>query len=132
MRAILHLSLAIEAAHNTNRDIFVCYLDFKSAYPSVNHTQLIRVLHFLGLPEDFIQVVTNLYRGASTTFLTPHGPTDPISIDNGTLQGDPLSPLLFDLMVEPLIRWLANSGAGFTLPDDSTLASKWYADDATC
>jgi len=48
-------------------------------------------------------LVSNLYNGVTTEFITPHGRTSPVEIRRGTLQGDPISLLLFDLMVEPLI-----------------------------
>ena len=96
----------------------------------MSHTQLARVLDLLGLPPDFVKVVQNLYKGASTCYITPHGCTDSVEIHRGTLQGDPLSPLLFDLMVE-LIRWLED-GTSYRFSDSGqTLSSKWYADDAT-
>ena len=78
-------------------------------------------------------IVSNLHRDASTAFLTPYGPTIDIAVLRGTIQGDPLSPLLFDLMMEPLIRWLTTSKKkGYQFGSTGlTLASKWYADDAT-
>jgi hypothetical protein len=111
-RVITHLSLCIEDAHMHHQDILLYFLDFKGAFLSAYLTKLKRVLRFLGLPEDFIHVVCNLYRGATTSFLTPHGPTPQIPVLCGILQGDPLSPLLFDLMVEPHIRWLASTNRG--------------------
>ena len=91
-----------------------------------------RTLTFLGLPEDFINIITHLYNGATTEFVTPRGHTPPIGIKRGTLQGDPLSPLLFDLVIEPLIRWLNASQKGFDMSSCGLrLASKWYANDDT-
>jgi hypothetical protein len=131
-RAITHLGLCVEDAHTHKKDIVLCYLDFKGAFPSADHAQLVRTLRFLGLPEDFINIITNLYEGATTEFVTPHGHTPPIGIRRGTLQGDPLSPLLFDLMIEPLIRWLNASQKGYDITSCGLrLASKWYADDGT-
>jgi len=53
-----------------------------------------------------------------------------VEILRETLQGDPLLPLLFDPMVEPLIQWLTASGKGYDIAScDLKLASKWYADD---
>ena len=131
-RAILHLLLGVEDAHDNKKDVVICYLDFKGAYPSADHTQLVRTLRFLGIPEDFCLIVANLYQGATTTFTTPYGTTAPIPVLRGTLQGDPLSPLLFDLLMEPLIRWLNAKGQGYTFASTGLeLASKWYADDAT-
>ena len=42
-RAITHLSLCVEGAHSHKKDIVICYLDFKGAFPSTDHRQLIRV-----------------------------------------------------------------------------------------
>ena len=105
-RAITHLGLCIEDAHTHNKNIVLCYLDFKGAFPSADHDQLVRTLVFLGLLDDFVNIICNLYKGTTTEFVTPHGHTPPIGIRRGTLQGEPLSSLLFDLMIEPLIRWL--------------------------
>jgi hypothetical protein len=38
-----------------------------------------------------------------------------VGVRKGTLHGDPLSPLLFDLMIEPLIRWLRASQKGYDI-----------------
>jgi hypothetical protein len=44
----------------------------------------------------------------------------------------PLSPLLFDLTAEPLIRWLTASGKGYNIASCGLkLTNKWYADDGT-
>ena len=131
-RAITHLSLCVEDAHTSKKDIVLCYLDFKGAFPSTDHKQLVRTLEYLGLPDDFTKLVSNLYSGASTEFITPHGCTSPVGIGRGTLQGDPLSPLLFDLMIEPLIRWLNAADKGYHITSCGLkLSSKWYADDGT-
>ena len=93
---------------------------------------MVRTLEFLSLPRDFTLLVSKLYSGASTQFITSHGHTPPVGIGRGTLQGDPLSPLLFDLMVEPLIRWLNAADKGYNITSCGLqLASKWYADDGT-
>jgi len=65
-RAITHLSLCVEDAHSHKKDTVLSYLDFKGAFPSTGHCQLVRVLEFLGLPHDFIRLVLNLFSEAST------------------------------------------------------------------
>ncbi len=68
-----------------------------------------------------------------TQFLIPYGRTRLVPILRGTLQGDSLSPLIFDLMVKPLIRWMKSTQnrlhANFKQP--LSLSSKCYAGDAT-
>jgi hypothetical protein len=131
-RAITHLNICNEDAYTHNKDILIAYLDFTQALPSVDNLQLDRTLRFLGIPEDFIFIVANLYKGAHTTFEIPYDKTRQIPVLRGTLQGDPLSPLLFLLMVEPLIRWLESLLKGYTLTSNKlNLSTKWYADNVT-
>jgi len=65
-RTITNLSLCVEDAHSHKKGIVLCYLDFKGAFPSTDHCQLVQVLEFLGLPHDFTRFVSNLYSEAST------------------------------------------------------------------
>ena len=120
----------MEDAQSHKKDTVLCYLDFKGVFPSTDHKQVVRVFEFMVLPSDFTRMVSNLYSGATTEFITPHGHTSPVGIRRGTLQRDPLAPLLFDLMIESLIRWLTASGTGYDIASCGLqLASKWYADD---
>ena len=91
-RANTYLGLYIEDAHTSKHDILLCYLDFKEVPLSADHTHLTRALLYLGLPEDFITIVSNLYRGASSSFLTPLGPIGQISVLRGPLEGDTIFP----------------------------------------
>ncbi len=109
---VTHLSLCVEDAHTSTKNIVLCYLDFKGAFPSTDKNKLVRTLEYLGLPSDFTLLFTNLCSEASTEFITPHGHTSSVGIGRGALQGDPLSPLLFDLRIEPLIRWLNATDKG--------------------
>ena len=84
-RAITHLGLCVVDAHSHKKDIVLYYLDFKGAFPSTDHKHLVRVLEFLGLPADFTRLVSNLYSGATTEFITPHGHTAPVGVHRGTL-----------------------------------------------
>jgi hypothetical protein len=77
-RAITHISLCVEDARSHKKDIVLCYLGFKGAFPYTNHKQLVRVLKFMGLPDDFTRLVSNLYSGASTKCIPPHGHTPPV------------------------------------------------------
>jgi len=122
----------VEDAHTHNKDIVLCYLDFKGAFSSADHDQLARTLSFPGLPKDFINIIANLSSGATMEFVIPHGHTSPSGVRRGTLQGDPLSPLMFDLVIEPLIKWLKASQKGSDITSYGLqLDSKWYADDGT-
>ena len=58
--------------------------------------------------------VRDLYAGACTFVRTPAGITAPVCIGRGVLQGDALSPILFDCFMGPLARCLQAGGRGYT------------------
>ena len=70
-------------------------------------------MYDLGFPRDSIEVIKDLYTDAHTAVQTPYGPTEPIPIKIGTIQGDSLSPLLFTIYMEPLLRWLQVGARGY-------------------
>ncbi len=68
----------------------------------------LQIMYDLGFPTDAIEVVTH----ATTAYKTPHGLTSKLTVDRGTLQGNTLSPFLFIVYIEPLLRWLHVGGRG--------------------
>ena len=96
------------------------------------HDKLFSVLRQLGFPENCIAAVASLYRGSTTKVRLAGTSTEAIPIQRGTLQGDSLSPLLFILAVEPLMRWLHAGGRGYALGctgRELKVAAAAYADD---
>jgi hypothetical protein len=106
------LTQALEDAVG-RQDIYLLQIDFSEAFDTVDHAKMIQVLLALGYPQDAIRVVQNLYTDATTAVQTPYGLTEPIKIERGTLQGDGLSPLLFIIYLEPLLRWLRVGARGY-------------------
>jgi hypothetical protein len=59
-----------------------------------------------GFPEDLIKVIEDAYAEGTTIVQIGQRKTNPITIKRGVKQGCPLSPLLFNLCLEPLIERL--------------------------
>jgi hypothetical protein len=85
----------------------------------------------LGYPQDAINLIGNIYSNSSTIFSGSHfGKTKPVHIQRGTIQGDTLSPYLFIISLEPLLRWLERGNLGYKLKTSQyILNSTAYADD---
>eukprot|EP00967_Tisochrysis_lutea_P107226 scaffold165193_cov17-Tisochrysis_lutea.AAC.1 len=68
-----------------------------------------------------------LYHEAHTRVRLPAGNfTNDIPIERGTIRGDALSPFLFLIYMEPLLRWLHSGGHGY---DDGCLSKSPQAPD---
>ncbi len=97
--------LMIEDAALYHRDLYNLYIDFSSAFNTVNHQQLLHIASSLGFPEAAIRNIKSIYTNATTVIATPFGDTGAVHIGWGTIQGDTLSPYLFLIFIEPLLRW---------------------------
>jgi hypothetical protein len=105
--------MILEDARLMSQDIFLVMVDLKEAFDTIDHTRMLKVVQDLGYPADSLTVLQGLYTNAYTRVITPYGKTDPIPIKRGTLQGDGLSPFLFILYLEPLLRWLNVGARGY-------------------
>jgi exonuclease III len=130
------LQMAIEDAELSQQDLYTMQVDFSSAFNTIDQDRLLMVMYDLGFPTDAVEVVKDLYDGATTSYVTDYGPTAPISVERGTLQGDTLSPFLFLIYLEPLLRWLNVGGRGHTFGcvpsekrNETRCNSLAYADD---
>jgi len=90
-------------------------LTSKTFFGSIDHARFLAIMKNLGSPIDIIKFIGNIYLQSSTIFLGEHfGKTLPIPIQRGTIQGDTLSPYLFIIFMESLLRWLQQGDNGYT------------------
>ena len=95
--------------------------DFRAAFPSVSHPFLKKCLELLGLPKEALNFISSLY-SESKCFVRFHGQDfTGFSMRGGVRQGCPLSPLLFAVCVDILLRMLVH-----VVPD---CTCKAFADD---
>ena len=126
-----HLALlhgAIREAKLRKKSINVVFLDLAKAFDSVNHALLVRGLRRHGIPEHFIEVVWDLYDGTITNVSNGIAITDDIVIRSGVKQGCPLSPLLFNMVMDELVDKLDPS-FGFRLSNGGAISTLAFADD---
>ena len=122
---------ALEDVKFSKQDIYLLYIDFTNAFGSIDYTRLLAIMADLGYPEDAITIIGNIYSESYTKIIGSHfDPTQPIPIQRGTIQGNTLSPYLFILFLEPLLRWLARDNQGYNFrTSNNTISSAAYADD---
>ena len=80
--------------------------DFQKAYDSVSRRYLMTLLRKIGLPDPFVHVIETLFtKNRGLPILRSHHKTR-LTMTNGLKQGCPLSPLLFNLVLDPLLAQL--------------------------
>ncbi len=107
------------------------FIDFEKAFDSIDHHVLFDAMFKLGLPQEIIDIVTQLYKDTYSDIITGLGITKPIHIKRGVRQGDILSLLLFNLFMECLTRCLQMTGLGYTFAANTAIniAMILFADD---
>ncbi|CAM5100326.1 unnamed protein product [Natator depressus] len=121
------LQTIMETARRARRQCTVAWLDLANAFGSMHH-HIFATLQEFGMPENFLRAIQEMYKGCSTTIRSVEGETAEIPIRSGVKQGCPLSPIIFNLAMEPLLQAISKGADGFNLHGErmSVLA---YADD---
>ena len=86
------------------KKIYFCFIDYAKAFHYVNHNKLWKILKEMGIPDHLTCILRNLYAGQEETVRTGHGTTDCFQIGKGVCQGCILSPCLFNLYAEYIMR----------------------------
>ena len=98
----------------------------------MDHNKLWKILKEMGIPDHLTGLLRNLYAGQEATVRTGHGTTDWFQIGKGICQGYILSPCLFDLHAEYIMRnaGLEETQAGIKIARKN-ITNLRYADDTT-
>ena len=123
-----------EKSHEFNQTLWTAALDFKKAFDTVEHHHLWEALKQQGVQPGYVSLLQDLYKDQNGRVKT-----DVISktfhIERGTKQGDPLSSLLFNALLEHIMRplksqWEQRSfGVKLNEEPNQTLTNLRFADD---
>ena len=102
-------------------------LDFKNAFNSAGHSCLWRILEGFGVPD--VALLKDIYENSSMRIQVEGTATAAIQLDTGTVQGSTLSPLLFDLFINALLRLLDTSGISHKVKNLPEWNHQAFADD---
>ena len=106
--------------------------DYAKAFDCVDHNKLWKILKEMGIPDHLTCLLRNLNAGQEATVGTGHGTTDWFHIGKGVHQGCRLSPCLFNLCAEYIMRnaGLDEAQAGIKIARRN-ISNLRYADDTT-
>ena len=101
---IANIHWIIGKAREFQKNIYFCLFDFAKAFDCVDHNKLWKILKEMGIPDHLTHLLINLYAGQEATVRTGHGPTDWFQMGKGVHQSCILSPCLFNLYTEYIMR----------------------------
>ena len=101
---IVNICWIIEKAREFQKNIYFCFIDYMKAFDCVDHNKLWKILKEMGIPDHLTSLLRNLYAGQEATVRTGHGTIDWFQIGKGVRQGCILSPCLFNLYAEYIMR----------------------------
>jgi retron-type reverse transcriptase len=117
-------------AKRNRKRLSVVFLDLAKAFDTVSHKHISEGLKRFRVNSHFIDAVVDLYTDASTHFTLAKGETPKIPMTRGVKQGDPLSPLLFNVAMDPLLEAISAQNNGYKWDESGLqLEALCYADD---
>ena len=94
----------MEKAREFQNNIYFCFIAYVKAFDRVDHNKLWEILKEMGILDHLICLLRILYAGQEATVRTGHGTTDWFQMGKGVGQGCILSPCLFNLYTEYIMR----------------------------
>ena len=127
---IANICWIIKKAREFQKNIYFCFIDYAKAFDCVDHNKLWKILREVGIPDHLTCLLRNLYAGQEATIRIGPGTTDWFQIGKGVCQGCILSPCLFNLYAEYIMRHagLEEAQAGIKIAGRN-INNLRYADD---
>lgn len=114
--------------HRANaKSLYIASIDISKAFDSVSHRAIEDTMRHYGFPPQLEDYITTVYQNSYTTIMCEDWASEKCHPTIGVKQGDPLSPILFNLVIDRLIVKLpANIGARI---GDEFINAAAFADD---
>ena len=123
---------SLKKARQFQKNIYFCCVDYAKAFDCVDHSKVWKILKEMRIPGYLTCLLRNLYAGQESTIRTGHETTDWFQTGKGVHQGCILSPCLFNLYAEYVMRnaGLDEAQAGIKIAGRN-INNLRYADDTT-
>jgi hypothetical protein len=118
--AVHLLTYKIKDAWRKRQVTAVLFLDIEGAFPNAVTSKLLHRLKKIGIPQEIITFVKTMLDDRSTILRFDNHTSDPLQLDNGIGQGDPLSMALHQFYNADILE----------IPRESYEAAEAYVDDA--
>jgi hypothetical protein len=120
----------IKDSQVAHKPLIATFIDVSKAFDTVSHQSLLRASARLGVPPLLVRYIKNLYTGSTTRLKVEGQLGSDMSVNRGVRQGDPLSPMLFNMIMDWVLGEI-DPLLGITLQGRAHLNHLAFADDVT-
>jgi hypothetical protein len=111
--------------------LYICFIDYNKAFDSVIWNKLWEVLKEMGVPIHLIYLIRNLYENNTSLIKMENHISPEFKVKKGVRQGCILSPTLFNLYTECIMRRITDRFEGGINIGGRQITNLRYADDTT-
>ena len=112
-----------------DKKTYAFFFDVQKAYDSVWHDGLWYKLWDIGVKGRMWRVIKKMYESSKSAVLLEGEKSDTFTIEQGVAQGCSLSPILFSVFVNDLLKEVEQTGLGIQLSSGKTVGRMLFADD---
>ena len=109
------LRCVIDTCRVTNMSASLVFVDFRKAFDTLHRSSIPVILSQYNVPICLISDITQMYSDTSACVSTELGPTEWFKTTSGVLQGDPLSPYLFVVLLDYALKKTLQDDVGFVV-----------------
>uniref|UniRef100_A0A914V3Q0 Reverse transcriptase domain-containing protein n=1 Tax=Plectus sambesii TaxID=2011161 RepID=A0A914V3Q0_9BILA len=127
---VFTLRQLLEEHIRCGKRLIVVFINFKAAFDSVHWPALWTALQIEGVPAKIVRLLQNLYESSNSQVHIQGELSNTFPVCTGVQLGCVLSPLLFNTVVDAVMRKVFDTRQGIQYGEDQYINDLMYADDS--
>jgi len=123
------LRIILEQVNEWNSPLFVNFIDYQKAFDSLDRKTLWKIMKHYGIPEKLINLVKAMYKNSGGSIIFKGSVSKFFEIKTGVRQGCLLSPFLFLLAIDYIMKTSVHGKTGIQWTISKQLEDLDFADD---
>jgi hypothetical protein len=126
---IFTMNQIIEKCNEYKKIVYIAFIDYQKAFDSLEHVFIWRALQMQGVDPKYIRIIKKIYENARSRIkLEKKG--DSFEVKRGVGQGDPMSPKIFNAVLQMVFSMLAWETKGLNV-NNRRISNLRFADNVT-